>query len=83
MARRSWPCGAEQARAKSCQIQQVVNGGGASFHNKLKRKWIMNDLCGGMFADVGGDILRQGAMPTLVDDDSDCLHSSCGEKRVF
>ena len=48
-------------RAKSGQIQQVVRGDGANSDNKLKRKWIERDLCGGEFADVGCCILRQGA----------------------
>ena len=52
----------EEARARSGQIQQVEEGEvQRPFGTNWKRKRSNIDVCDSEFADVGGDILRQGA----------------------
>ena len=55
----------EEARARSRQMQQLEEGDAATLRSKLKRKWSNIHVYGCGFADVGGDILRQGASSSL------------------
>ena len=56
----------EEVRARSRQIQQVVEGDAATHRSKLNRKWSNIDVYDSESVDVGGDILRRDASSSRI-----------------
>ena len=56
----------EEVCARSRQLQEVEEGDAATLRSKLKRKWSMIDVYDIEFADVNGDIFRQGASSSRI-----------------
>ena len=48
------------------RCKQLEDGDAATLRSKLKRKRSKIDVCDSEFADVGGDILRQGASSSRI-----------------
>ena len=64
--RRPTTIDSEEARSRSRQMQQLDEGDAATLRSKLKRKWSNIGVYDSEFADVGGDILRQGASSSRI-----------------
>ena len=64
--RRPTTVDSEEARARSRQIQHVGEGDAATLRSKLKRNWSHVGVHDSEFADVVGDILREGASSSNI-----------------